>query len=252
MERPLIEKLPKFIIIGAQRCGTTSMYNYLIQHPKIIPAKRKEIHFFDNNFNNGLSWYYTQFDSKNESLTGEATPYYIYHPHAIKRISKIFPEIKIIVLLRSPVNRAYSHYHHECRLGVEKLSFDDAINDEKTRLKGEIDLIKNDENYYSFNHQHFSYLDRGFYYNQLKTCFKFFPKSQFKIIQSEKFYEKTQTEMNDVFNFLGLESIRIYNFEKFKNFAYPPINEEAKVKLEEKFEKSNERLYSLLDWEEKW
>ena len=162
--------LPNFIIIGVQRGGTTSLYKYLTKHPKIIPAIKKEIHFFDNNFHKGISWYQSQFKQNRllmllykkkkfyDSITGEATPYYIYHPYGVERISKLIPNVKLIILLRNPVERAYSHYQHELRLKVEKISFEDALKQESNRLEGEIEKMLEDETYYSFNHKHFSYL----------------------------------------------------------------------------------------------
>jgi len=131
--------LPDFIIIGVQRGGTTSLYKYMTKHPKIIPALKKEIHFFDNKFGKGLSWYESQFmqnpffcllkrkRKSEDTITGEASPYYIYHPHVPKRISKILPNVKLIAILRNPIERAFSHYNHEVRLGAEKLSFEDAL-----------------------------------------------------------------------------------------------------------------------------
>ena len=128
-------KLPNFLIIGAQRCGTTTLYNQLVSHPDISPATTKELHYFDINFSKGIQWYKEQFND--ERIIGEASPYYIFHPLCPKRIFDIIPEVKIIVLLRNPVERAYSHYWHEIRLGKENLSFEDAISEESSRIKNE-------------------------------------------------------------------------------------------------------------------
>jgi hypothetical protein len=162
-------QIPRFIIIGAQRCGTTSLYSYLIGHPYVASALQKEIHFFDLNFKKGVSWYRTQFPQLGEQgfITGEGSPYYIFHPHVPKRIFDTVPRAKLILLLRNPVDRAYSHYHHEVKLGVEPLSFEDAIDREEERLHGQGEKIIADESYYSFNHQHYSYLCRGVYAYQL-------------------------------------------------------------------------------------
>src|SRR5579885_2674785 len=130
-----IRLLPDFIIIGTQRGGTTSLYAYLGQHPQIAPAVIKEVHFFDNNYERGVGWYRTQFPflieksiAKNigqqNFITGEASPYYLFHPHVPERAAKVVPGAKLIVLLRNPIDRAYSHYYHEVELGHEKLSFE--------------------------------------------------------------------------------------------------------------------------------
>ena len=112
--------MPDFIIIGAARCGTTNLYRNLTQHPYIVPAFRKEVHFFDHtsNFKNGVAWYRAHFPlllykhykqvRKQDIVTGEASPYYIFHPHAPKRAFEIVPQVKLIVMLRNPVDRAYS------------------------------------------------------------------------------------------------------------------------------------------------
>ena len=119
---------PNFLIIGAQRCGTTSLYNYLIQHPQIVPSSKKEVHFFDLNFHLGQSWYEKHFPEVSDNiLTGEASPYYIFHPLCPKRIFDYDPSVKLIVILRNPIDRAYSHYRHIVRLGHEPLKFEDAL-----------------------------------------------------------------------------------------------------------------------------
>ena len=113
---------PDFIIIGAQRSGTTSLYNYLIEHQNIKSTSQKEIHYFDNNYDKGLTWYSKKFPSirKGIEITGEASPYYIFHPHAVNRISKDFPNVKLIVLLRNPIERAYSHYCMAIKKGNDR------------------------------------------------------------------------------------------------------------------------------------
>src|SRR5579885_1417562 len=113
--------LPDFLIIGGQRCGTSSLYYYLTEHPGIISASTKETHFFDESFSKGIGWYRAQFPSsfqkmyvtnvlKRDFLTGEGTPYYILYPHAPRRTFEIVPHVKLIALLRNPVERAHSQY----------------------------------------------------------------------------------------------------------------------------------------------
>ncbi len=108
-------RLPDFIILGAQRAGTSSLYYYLSQHPQILPAVRKELHFFDDHYRRGLGWYRSQFPTRGArgTITGEATPYYLSHPHAPARIQRLLPQARLIVLLRNPVERAISHYFFE-------------------------------------------------------------------------------------------------------------------------------------------
>jgi|SRR5690242_3518862 len=120
--------LPHFLIIGAQRCGTTSLFEYLARHPDVAPPSAKELHFFDSEYHKGDAWYRERFPSlRNGFITGEATPYYIFHPHTPTRVRDWNSKVKLIVLLRNPVDRAYSHYHHEVRLGTESLDFETAL-----------------------------------------------------------------------------------------------------------------------------
>lgn len=118
-------KTPDFIIIGVQKGGTTSLYSYLTQHPQIAPATQKEIHYFDFNFDKSTDWYCSHFSTSSEGeylLAGEASPYYIFHPQVPQRIYDLFPQVKIIALLRNPVERAISHYYYYIKIQYESLS----------------------------------------------------------------------------------------------------------------------------------
>jgi len=239
-----LNSLPDFLIIGVQRGGTSSLYNYLISHPKITPATQKEIHFFDYNFHKGVTWYKSQF--KKEGICGEASPYYIFHPHAPKRIVNLIPTIKMIILLRNPVDRAYSHYNHELRLGIENLPIEDAIKQESKRLDNETKKIIADESYYSFNHQHFSYLTRGIYVEQLKKWITMFSKEQILLIKSEDFFQNPLGVTNNVFNFLELEPLNQIPDTIFNRNTNPPMKNEMREYLNEYFRIPNQRLYKLI------
>lgn len=136
-----IRVLPDFIIIGAQRAGTTSLFEYVSHHPCIGCSFGKELHFFDNlkgSFQKGLMWYRAHFPSYpymylakkvrgRDMITGEASPYYLFHPLAATRIARVLPRVKLIAILRNPVDRAYSHYHHNAKYKRETLSFEAAL-----------------------------------------------------------------------------------------------------------------------------
>src|SRR5581483_11863989 len=141
--------LPDFLVIGGQKCGTTALYNYIIEHPDIYLAVRKQMHYFDNRYEKGDRWYRSGFPTVAEKfyvknilrkrfITCEATPNYIFHPQAARRVARLLPHAKFILVLRDPVDRAYSHYNHEIRKGTEMLSFEEAIAKEKERLQPEI------------------------------------------------------------------------------------------------------------------
>ncbi|MDH3312849.1 MAG: sulfotransferase domain-containing protein [Nitrosopumilus sp.] len=245
-----MNSLPDFIIIGAQRCGTTSLYNYLIEHPKIKPASQKELHFFDINFSKGIEWYKSQFEDN--YITTEASPYYLFHPHCPQRIFDILPYVKIIILFRNPIDRAYSHYWHEIRLGAETLSFEKAIEEEPSRLKGEVDKIMNDEKYYSYNHQHFSYLSRGKYFEQVKNWYNFFKKSQILILNSEEFYSNPQKTMNLVYDFLDIPKSNSKKFKVFNEGHNPIMKKDTRKYLSDYFREYNEQLYDYIERKFVW
>jgi hypothetical protein len=250
--------LPSFIVIGVQRSGTTTLYNLLAEHPSVLPALVKEVHFFDLSFQKGLNWYRGHFPlssshkSKPGIITGEASPYYIFHPHASRRMASLFPSMKIILLLRNPVNRAFSHYHHEVRLGFERLSFEGAIENEAARLTGEAQKIIQDENYHSFNHRHYSYLSRGYYVDQLENWMKSFPQEQVKIIKSEDFFRSPQTVLPQILKFLDLPEWNVPNFKPRNTLQYPAMSSTTRDRLTAYFEPFNRRLYDMLGADFGW
>jgi Sulfotransferase domain len=196
---PLVNlAMPDFLIIGTMRGGTTSLYNYLLTHPQIAAATRKEIHFFDKNFDRGIAWYQAQFPSLLQGdmaetrqgqrvLTGEASPRYLFHPQAPARAALVVPNTKLIVLLRNPVDRAYSHYHFHVARGRQTLSFEDALAQEEARTRDEEQRLAADAHYFSPICWRFTYLARGIYVDQLQRWMNYFPQEQFFIIKSEDF-----------------------------------------------------------------
>jgi len=255
--------LPDFLIIGAARSGTTSLYEYLIKHPSIMPAVGKEVYFFDKKFDKGINWYKSFFATKltksrlesiqkEKCITGEATPRYLYHPHSPNRVYNLIPKVKLIVLLRNPIDRAYSHYQMEVDHGDEKLSFEDAIEQEENRINEDMKRMENDEKYYSVNFYRKSYLTRGIYVNQLKRWFEYFPKEQFLILKSEDFYEKTSEVYQQVLEFLDLPKFELNSFKPYKMRKYSSISSETRKKLTDYFKQYNESLYQLLNRSFRW
>jgi hypothetical protein len=247
---------PSFIIVGGQRCGTTSLYNYLTQHPCIVPAIRKEIHFFDFHYSKGLSWYRAHFPTRSYAcyvehlrrgrvICGEASPYYLFHPAVPRRIFSLLPTVKLIVLLRNPVERAYSHYQHERRMGHEPLSFEEALDAEPVRLHGEKERLLVEENYQSFNYQHYSYTARGMYADQLQNWASAFPQNQLLILQSEKFLADTGACLKTIANFLGVPEWEPRDLRKYNQAEYPKMDASLRRRLLDHFESHNDRLYRL-------
>ncbi len=245
-------KLPDFLIIGAQRGGTTSLYEYLIQHPQVSPALVKEVHYFDLFYHCGLRWYKAHFPiGGRRMLTGEASPYYLFHPLVPQRVKALLPQVKLVVLLRNPVDRAYSHYYHERRLQAESLTFEEAISRESERTFGaEESLLRGSP--YSFSHQHYTYLQRGIYHVQLKRWFSLFPRNHFFIIKSEDLFANPSTVLPQLCAFLGVKYLPSLPFLKKNDLSYPSLSAEVRQKLEAFFQPHNEKLAELLGEEFRW
>ena len=257
--------MPDFIIIGAQKGGTTSLYRYLEEHPCIAPNYVKEPHFFDIYYHKGLGWYrshfptavekyYAQRFQKHDLLTGEASPYYLYHPHAAKRVAHTLPRVKLIVILRNPIDRAYSQYQHQRRQeGVEPLSFEDALAAEEQRLAGEEERIRNDEKYVSFNHRHYSYVGRSTYIKQLPAWMDIFPKEQFLILKSEDLYRDPQSIVQQTLEYLNVPTGGLKReYKQFNEAKYTPMEPATRARLVEYFKPFNARLYEYLGRDFGW
>lgn len=248
---------PDYIIIGTMKGGTSSLYQYLTLHPEVLPANSKETHYFDINYHEGKNWYRTNFVKKKYKLpgqlTGEASPYYIFHPLAAERVARLLPEIKLIALFRNPTERAYSHYQHSCRTKVETQSFEQALKLEPERLAGEKEKMLRDPKYHSQHYQMFSYLARGRYAEQLKVWFRYFRREQFLILKSEDMFAMPQEMMNKVFDFFSLPPHIGSEFKKYNYHGeYSDMPETARKQLNEYFEPYNKELYELLDMDFNW
>ncbi|RMH14569.1 MAG: sulfotransferase [Gammaproteobacteria bacterium] len=252
--------MPDFIIIGAQKSGTTSLYQYLTGHPNILPALVKEVHFFDLNHHRGKDWYLSNFpyiqrhhSNANRYICGESSPYYLFHPLVPKRMRELCPHVKLIVLLRNPVDRAVSHYHHMVQRGLEKLSFIDALKEEGRRLEGEEARLIADPKYISAAHWHYSYLSRGLYAQQLQRWFELFPKESLLILKAEDFFQETSSKLHEVCQFLGVSKWNFQIQEKHNVGSYRKVDEEAVRFLEDYYREPNRQLVELLgsefDWE---
>lgn len=256
--------LPSWFIVGGQRCGSSSLYEYMVAHPLIARSAVKEIHYYDNNYQRGASWYRAYFPTRlyarltamrlgREPLVGDATPYYMAHPHAPGRIAKEHPSAKILVVLRNPVDRAYSHFFHERGIGHEPLEiFEDALDREPERLKGQEERMLTDPKYYSFAHQNFSYVTRGCYAQQLERLFTLFPRGNVRVLSSGELSKDTARTMAGVFEFLGLPSNGQENFRHENARSYPPMNPDTWQRLQATFAPHNQRLFDLLGIDYGW
>lgn len=253
-----LRTLPAFLIVGGQRCGTNSLYEHLVLHPDVRRAlASQEVHFFDRHFHRGLSWYRGQFPLRPPGgraawATGESTPYYMFHPLVPRRIADALPEVRLIALLRDPIERAYSHYHHERSRGVETLPFEEAIEREAERLAGEVERITADPGYQSFTHQHFSYLARGRYLEQLHALYSMFPQDRILVLVSERYFADPSAGYARVLSFLGLRPFSPAGFGRHNQGRYPGMAPGLRRRLAEHFAEPNDRLFRFLNEDCPW
>lgn len=258
-----LRMLPEFIIIGAMKCGTTSLYRELAQHPQIASARRKEVHYFDWYYDKGEAWYRGQFPMgtrpqhlpKDESrtITGEASPYYLFHPQAPRRVHELLPGVKLIVLLRNPVDRAWSHYHHVKRRNGETLSFEEALEAEPARLEGELEKLQSDKSYRSYEYQKHSYQARGVYADGLAEWLNYFDSSQFLILRSEDFFKDPPTVFGQTLQFLNLPPYELASYERFLAGSYTSsMAPGTREQLVAYFKPHNRRLYELIGRDMDW
>jgi hypothetical protein len=252
------DALPDFLIIGAQKAGTTSLASHLAAHPNVISPKWKEIHFFDLNYSKGVNWYRSHFPVGRKRhvkthlrgqrlLAGDATPYYLLHPQAPFRAFSLVPGARIIVMLRDPVGRAYSHYHHEVRLGKESLSFEEAIEAEPSRIAGEAKRLEAEPSYESQGYQHFTYLERGLYLNQIRRWLRFYRPDQLLILSSEQFFEDPASEYKRVLRFLNLPQWELPSYPAEHVGKYSPIPAATRDRLVKYFAPHNLALQKYLN-----
>lgn len=211
---------PDFLIIGTKRGGTTSMWNWLVDHPAVLPMfpgprGLKSTDYFFEGGQAGERWYRSHFHSTAYRsavtrrrgypvVTGEASPLYMYDPRVCAQVSQLMPQVKVIIQLRNPVKRAVSHWQERVKQGVEHLSFPDALAAEAGRTEGQLARMMEDASYYSQAYDWYSYRDRGIYRPQVERWLAAFPADQVMIVQSEDFSRDEQGTMDQVSDFLGI------------------------------------------------
>ena len=256
--------LPDFLLIGGQRCGSTSLHRYLSRHPAVGMAFRKEVSFFDVNWTRGESWYRAHFPSAlsrqlaqrksgGEFIAGEATPYYVFHPAVPARVRQLLPDVRLIVLLREPVQRAWSGWQLQRELGTEPLTFEEAIVAEPRRLEGEERRLMDNPAYRSRAHRHYSYVSRGMYADQLERWFTFFPREQVLVLESSELFGRPAETMTRVHTFLGLDDVPSGSYPVAQNaIRSTRIPAGAATTLSERFREPNERLFTMLGRRWSW
>jgi hypothetical protein len=253
-----LRALPDFLVIGAQKSGTTSIWQYLSAHPSVRFGRIKEVHYFDLSHHFGERWYRAQFPLRmigsRGRLVGDASPYYLFHPHAPRRAAALVPDAKLVAILRNPVDRAFSHYNHVVARGHEMLPFEAALEREAQVMPAEVRRLVDDPAYRSLAHERYSYVSRGEYAGQLERWLASYPRERLHVIASERLFEDPNTVMAELHEFLGLAGRDVVSPGRFKVGRYEDqLLPETRARLVDHFRPHNAALESLLgmrfDWD---
>jgi hypothetical protein len=257
--------LPGFLIVGAQRCGTTSLFDVLRQHPAVFGARMggKDLHYFDNEYHRGLAWYQAQFpllvsarlatrSTGVAPVAFEASTSYMFHPLVPGRISRDLAGVKLLVLVRDPVERAYSQYAHQVALGLEDEPFERALELEDSRIDGEAERLAADPTYVSRNYWLYSYRTRGHYANQLENLQRYFGRDRIHVIDSGEFFAAPGPVYDQVLGFLGLPPRGHPVFIPQNARPRSPLPAALRAELEEYFLPHDKRLAGWLGHTPSW
>lgn len=257
-------QLPSFILVGAQRAGTTSFFRALQSHPLIHSANfHKGVNYFDVNYRKGPDWYAGHFptaahlrwrtrDVAGDPNTFEASGYYMFHPRAAERMAQDLPDVRILMMLRDPVERAYSAWKHELARGFETETFERALELEEGRLAGEVERMCADDDYQSAAHRHQAYRLRGQYADQLTRLQDYFPTDRIHVIESEAFFEQPERTYAGVLDFLGLPRVMPQRFDRWNGRPSSPMGDDTREELRRHFEPHDGTLAALLGRDPAW
>ena len=258
------------------RSGTSTLARWLGDHPDVFVAPGKELHFFDRYYDKGLDWYRSLFaGSTTESQVGEATPNYLHEPLALRRIAKTLPQAHLLISLRDPIDRAYSHYWHNRSRGKEPLSFEEALAAEATRTGGD-----------DIDRAWFSYASRGDYMDQIEGLLSLFPREAVHIEIAEEMQTDPATALPRIYRFLGIDDQflpeavdrKVNAYVEFRSVAlrrltrrlprplakplnrlnaktgqeYPPMKPATRRMLDDRYREGNRRLAQFLGRTEIW
>src|SRR5829696_1662385 len=239
--------LPDFAVVGTQKGGTSFFYRLVTEHPLVRGAAAKELHFFDNKFSEGVEWYRRCFSKGkrvdgHRTITGEASPSYLFDPQVPERMARIVPEARLKALLRNPVDRAYSHYQMEVRRGKEARSFEEATEEEMTSAEDEGNTVD----------ARYAYLRRGLYAEQLERFSFFANRDRLLVDKSENLFARRLEVLERVLRFLRLTPFESTLAPPAGRATYEPMDPLTRRRLEWFFAPHNERLYDLLNTNFGW
>ncbi|GAA3578315.1 sulfotransferase [Nonomuraea rosea] len=261
-----VRVLPSFLITGAQRCGTTSLYRALAQHPLLLkPVLHKGVHYFDVGYARGEPWYQAHFPLwvsaallahryGARAQAFESSPYYLFHPLAGERIAADLPGVKLIVLVRDPVERACSAHAHELARGFETEShFEYAVELEARRLAGAEELLRESPFALHHSHRHHAYLARGRYAEQLDRLEPLIGRERILVLDSHRFFKEPEGVYDRVLEFLGVPHLGYPAFERHNGRPLPRrVPKVLGQALRDHFEPYDARLSRWLGGEPSW
>jgi sulfotransferase family protein len=257
---------PDFLIIGTKRGGTTSLWHYLVQHPlvfRLFPAwNGKSPHYFEENWHRGESWYRSHFPTRRQrrereqryggrSVAGEASPLYMFHPLVAGRVREALPDVRLIVLLRDPVERAYSHWKERRTQRTEPLDFAAALAAEPARIAGERDRMLAEPGYFSHAWDWYTYRTRGRYLEQLEPWLSGLP-GQLLVLASESLYREPAAVYRTVLDFLGLPPFQPVRFEVHNDRPSAPMDPAVREELTDYYRPHNLALAARLGMDFDW
>ncbi|WP_347565727.1 sulfotransferase [Nocardioides sp. IC4_145] len=259
-------QLPSFVLVGAQRAGTTSLFRALVSHPLVHGANyHKGVNYFDVNHHRGPAWYQGHFPTtghlqrrarahgvEGDPVTFEASGYYMFHPRAAARMAQHLPDVRIVAMLRDPVERAYSAWKHEHARGFEWASFQAALDLEDNRLEGEVERMTTYPGYQSTHHRHHAYVRRGQYHEQLLRLREHFPAEHIHVVESESFFTDPEPTYRALLDFLGLPPVMPERFDRWNGRPSAPMADETRGRLREHFAAHDDALAEMLGRRPAW
>lgn len=255
---------PDYLIVGAKRAGTTSLYTTLVGHPQVLSAVlHKEVHYFDNYYQRGPAWYRGHFPTRMAAavtqrrtgppvITGEATPYYMWHPLAPQRIASDLPGVRLVVLIRDPVQRAHSEHAHSVSMGWETEPFERALELEDERLSGEVQRLLALPGYRSLHHGCHAYVTRGRYVEQLERLEALFGRDRIHVIDSDSLFLDPAPALDTLTAFLGLRAWRPAGLRNLNARSRSSLPVSVRKRLADDFAPYDARLATWLGWTPSW
>lgn len=251
---------PSFVVVGAQRCGTTSLFRLLSQHPHLVrPTISKGTGYFDDDYGRGWRWYQAHFPlrampglASRSMHTFECSGYYLFHPQAAARIARDLPDAHAVVMVRDPVERAWSAYRHEVARGFESLSFEEALAHEGARTHHEASRLRLTPAYKSFEHRHHSYLQRGEYAPQIRRFIDALGPDRVHIVDAGRFFAHQAHEFATLQRSLGLPVWLPDSPEHSNARPGDPLAAQLRTRLMRHFEPFDEELATMLGHVPSW